>query len=118
MRERPSRDGSPHDRASGANVTIERRRRKERRYFLAAFAAFAFHGGVSNRTRSSSDWSPHESECPTPTDAEDSRPKNVRRLAEIGTAVRIDAGHRAHVEQIEEIANRLEPLPSHDKKLG
>jgi len=34
---------------AGSNVTIERRGRKgrkERQYFLAAFAAFAFQGGI------------------------------------------------------------------------
>src|SRR5438093_6825035 len=58
------------------------------------------------------------SERPTPTDAEDARAENVGRLAEIGTAVGIHSGHGAHVEQVEEVANRLEPLPSNQEKLG
>jgi hypothetical protein len=29
------------------HITIERKGRKEKLYFFAAFAAFAFHGGVS-----------------------------------------------------------------------
>src|SRR6266699_1833576 len=58
------------------------------------------------------------SEGPTPADAEDARAEDVGRFAEICTAVRIDARYRADVEQIEEVANRLESLPPEDEKLG